>query len=221
MGGYIIYHPKRHDSVFDGQRIYYDSPSGNQDPFIWNRQFLHSYCHITQMSPQVGDINFWVSGDTFPRFNSLLCDLVFVVQEKHYWPIANSISRTDPIVDSVTAYRDHYRWAMYQHPLKRRRRFTLKADAERSFQPQTSTNTLFDIVPTLLDLGLSLEAVQCGLRAGFNSRPMRLDDTQANVLYAWLHENAAQQWRGAALAKMRRKYPELASPSPTGAPPEC
>ena len=80
MAGYIIYHPKRQSSTYKNTVIYHDNIRGNQDPYIWNRRFLHTYCHITQLSPKIGYINFWVSGDTFPLFNHLYCDLVFVIQ---------------------------------------------------------------------------------------------------------------------------------------------
>ena len=69
MSGYIIYHPKRNREIFDGTTVHYDNNEGNQDPYVWNRQFLHTYCHMTQMTPQEGQINFWVSGDTFPNFS--------------------------------------------------------------------------------------------------------------------------------------------------------
>lgn len=82
MSGYIIYHPKRNREIFDGTTVHYDNNEGNQDPYVWNRQFLHTYCHMTQMTPQEGQINFWVSGDTFPNFSQLFCDLVFVVERK-------------------------------------------------------------------------------------------------------------------------------------------
>ena len=59
---------------FGGTAVYFDTPSGNQDPYLWNDAFLHSYCHITQFHAEPGDINLWVSGDRFPEFSSLYCD---------------------------------------------------------------------------------------------------------------------------------------------------
>src|SRR5690349_2512465 len=100
MTGYLIYHPRRQRSTFGDVTVYHDGIGGNQDPYVWNRQFLHTYCHITQMSPAGGDINFWVSGDTFPDFTRLSCDLVFVVAQKLYWSYANTIEPADPLIDS-------------------------------------------------------------------------------------------------------------------------
>jgi hypothetical protein len=211
MGAYLIYHPPRVVSQLENRLIYHDSTKGNQDPYIWNTGFLHSYCHITQMSPQIGDINFWVSGDTFPNFSHLYCDLVFVVAEKRYWTEANTIAPKDSLVDSPQAYRDHYVWAS-QHFFNRRRRFTLKADPERSFQPQNSHQQLIDIVPYLNNLGLSTEELQQGLWAGFTSQPYHLS-SHAKPLYDYLAQQAAIKLVGAELEAIRKQNPQLASPS--------
>ncbi len=103
MSGYLIYHPSRAVAKFDAAVVYHDHIGGNQDPYVWNTQFLHTYCHITQMKPSEGDINFWVSGDSFPNFSHLYCDLVFVVAEKAYWKSANTIDRDNAIVDTDEA----------------------------------------------------------------------------------------------------------------------
>lgn len=210
MNGYLIYHPSRTKSVFDSIVVYHDSIGGNQDPYIWNCKFLHSYCHITQMSSIVGDINFWVSGDTFPNFNNLYCDLVFIIKEKTYWKNANTIDRTDAIIDTDEAYLDHYRWA-WQHPFKRRRRFTLKADPDNSFQPQNAFQELIDILPFLLEQGLTLPEIRRGMRAGFNSKPFSLNASLAANLYSWLDRTAAIKLEGAKLQKIRENNPHLAS----------
>src|SRR6267378_2209669 len=76
--GWLVYHPARVTNVIDGTRVHYDETSNNQDPYVWNSRFLHSFCHITQMAPELGDIEFWVNGDEWPGFTSLRCDLVLV-----------------------------------------------------------------------------------------------------------------------------------------------
>ena len=211
MNGYLIYHPSRVVSDFETIRVYHDSNSGNQDPYIWNQKFLHSYCHITQMSPKVGDINFWVSGDTFPNFSCLYCDLVFVVAEKLYWQDKNSIETSDPIVDSNEAYTDHYCWVGHgQHPYRRRRRFTLKADSESSFQPQNIDRELIDVIPFLLEQGFSLSQLRQNLRSGFNSQSMSLGSV-AVELYSWLSQYANIKLYGAKLQNIRQQNPHLAS----------
>ena len=59
----LIYHPRRDHRRFGDTAVYFDSTTGNQDPYVWNDPFLHSYCHITQFHAEPGDINLWVSGD--------------------------------------------------------------------------------------------------------------------------------------------------------------
>jgi len=212
MGGYLIYHPKRHVSSFGDITVYYDATEGNQDPYVWNTNFLHTFCHITQMKPQIGDINFWVTGDSFPNFSHLYCDLVFVVERKMYWNDPNKIDQNDPIVDSEEAYIDHYQWA-FQHNFKRRRRFTLKADRYQSFQPQDVNKNLIDILPLLINEGLSVEMLRNKSRAGYNSQPISIGSV-TGALYEWLNSNASIKLTGEILEDIRRNNVQLASPPP-------
>jgi hypothetical protein len=89
---------------FGSTVVYFDSTTGNQDPYVWNEAFLHSYCHITRFHAEAGDINLWVSGDRFPQFSRLYCDLVFTVARKCLWTDANDLHRDDPLVDSDEAW---------------------------------------------------------------------------------------------------------------------
>jgi len=205
----LIYHPRRECRRFGGKMVYFDTTMGNQDPYVWNDAFLHSYCHITQLHPEIGDVNLWVSGDRFPEFSRLYCDLVFVVAQKCQWADANSLSRGDPIVDSNQAWADHYRWHA-QHPLSRRTRFTLKADPARSFQPQEADGTLIDIVPFLRDHGVSLHSLRTGMRAGTGSQPMTIPDAAAEAIVKTL-EGAPVTLHGPELRAIRRDTPDLES----------
>jgi hypothetical protein len=202
--GWLIYHPKRQVSRFAGLTVHHDSLAGNQDPYVWNRRFLHTACHITQMSPEVGDVNFWVSGDTFPGFSILWCDLVFVVEDKIYWQDSNRIAVGDPVVDSPEAFADHYAPMPNEHPYRRRRRFTLKADPALSFQPQNDNGSLIDLVPLFADIGLGLDWLRIGLRAGWQSRPLRLPDGVASVVYKRLRDVAPVRMPGEQLEDIRR-----------------
>ncbi len=210
MKGYLIYHPKRCKSTFGNLVVYHDKTRGNQDPYVWNKSFLHTYCHITQMQPEEGDINFWVSGDRFPAFTKLYCDLVFAVEEKLFWKNRNSISEKDSLVDSEEAYNDHYRWA-HQHFFNRRRRFTLKADSTKSFQPQKETKELINILPFLEKMGLKSSALRRKLRSGRSSRPLLLSESITHELYEWLKENSPIKLKGKKLAQIRKKHRKLES----------
>jgi hypothetical protein len=209
MSGYLIYHPKRCISTFGDIRVYHDSTNDNQDPYVWNKQFLHTYCHITQIRSDLNFINFWVCGDTFPLFSHLYCDLIFVVARKEYWQQNNTIDVGDPIVDSDEAFLDHYQWAKCQHHYKRRRRFTLKADASRSFQPQDANKELIDIVPCLVDAGLTLDTLRLGLRSNKGSKPFFLTDDISTLLYDWLDQRASIKLCGEQLQQIRQDNPQL------------
>lgn len=212
MAGYIIYHPQRESSVFNNIRIFHANTIEHQDPYIWNDRFLHSYCHITQMIPEKGHTNFWVSGDTFPNFNNLFCDIVFHVVEKIYWQFANNIRQNDAIIDSYEAFNDHYRWAM-QHPFKKKRRFTLKADLKQSFQPLNHNFNLIDIVPKLRECGLSVTQLRKGLRRKtFGSQPMYIDDETVDNLFKYLSSSSFIQLYGNSLKIIRLNNQCLASP---------
>src|SRR5258705_2746969 len=142
MAGYLVYHPKRAVSLVGNRFLHHDPFGGNQDPYVWNDPFLHTYCHITQMRPEVGQTIIWVNGDDWPAFDQLCCDLVFTIDAKVFWADSNHISPDDLLLDSPRAFDEHYCWAR-QHPFRRRRRFTLKATRD-SFQPQNAKGQLID-----------------------------------------------------------------------------
>jgi|GEM_PF-815351 len=210
----LIYHPRRERRVFGSTVVYCDSTTGNQDPYVWNDAFLHSYCHITQFHAEIGDVNLWVSGDHFPEFSHLYCDLVFVVARKLPWSQANCLLREDPLVDSAEAWADHYRWCG-QHPLKSRLRYTLKADPARSMQAQTADGNLIDIVPLLQDQGLSLPDLRHGMHAGIASQPMTIPAGAAEAIEEMLNRSPVIV-RGPELRKLRQGNPGLASSVPAG-----
>ena len=212
MPDYLIYHPVRASAAFGRHRVHFDSARGNQDPYIWNRRFLHSYCHITQLRvPQPGDLIFWVSSTDYKTLPDLLCDLVFLVDDRVYWPSSSSAGRRGCVAgaDSSFAYADHYRWAK-QHPLTRRRRYTLKAHAEKSFQPQKPDGMLLDIRPMLLALGVS-QGQLLQLHAPRGSKPLPLSNEIAKRLYEMVAKGAAKKLRGVQLARVRQRSPQLAS----------
>jgi hypothetical protein len=213
MSSHLIYHPPRVRQTFGQTVVHYDRTSGNQDPFVWNRSFLHTYCHMPQLrDPQPGDINFWVSSAKLQGFSNLLCDLVFLVSERRQWRDRNCIEQSDPIVDNEISYRDHYRWAERQHSFKRRHRKTLKADPAGSFQPQAADGSLLDIVPVLTRAGYTLPLLHSGLISGYQSKPMPIPRADAKSLYVAIQQMASIQIHGAELQRIREQHPNLQSP---------
>jgi len=196
---YVIYHPKRQVSNVGQLKIYHDKFGGNEDPYIWNKKFLHSFCHITQISPIVGSHIFWVSGDSYPDFTALFCDCVFVVKEKIIWNNANSINFSDEIVDSQQAFSHHYSWVnppFKQHYFKSKKRHTLKGDEDKSFQPQDKNFNLIDICPYLISTGYTLNHLRDRIsktsngEKARNSRPLKIDGNTARLIYQELSKSS-------------------------------
>jgi len=211
MAHHLIYHPPRQRREFAEATVYFDQTTGNQDPYVWSKRFLHSYCHATELRrPEPGNLNFWVSGDSFPHFSQLLCDLVFVVEEVCVWTDRNWISEHDSVVESPEAYLDHYRWA-HQHRYKRRHRRTLKADPGCSYQPQRSDGGLIDILPHLDFLGLSKDALRKSMTKGIASKPLVLSDAVALSLSDYIANKAAIRLTGDVLYAIRAQNPGLQS----------
>jgi hypothetical protein len=98
-------------------------------------------------------------------------------------------------VDSEQCYERHYRWVK-QHPfngkIKPWKRVTLKSEPLHSFQPQTKNQELIDIVPFLINQGISLVQLRNSIsfyvsgKMARTSKPMQLNDNLANALYAFL-----------------------------------
>jgi desulfoferrodoxin (superoxide reductase-like protein) len=211
---YLIYHNKRSISEIGSLKIYHDSFTSNQDPYIWNEKFLHSFCHITQLKNEVGQINFWVGGNTLPNFSELLCDCVFLVEEKIFWDDANSIGMENKIVDNDQCFEHHYKWvngSEGQHKLKNKKRYTLKANPIKSFQPQDQNKNLIDILPFLNLHGLTTEKIINSMimtssgKQARNTKPFKLPNGLDNKLYDYLFEVASIKLTGKQLADKHPK----------------
>jgi hypothetical protein len=164
------------------------------------------------MTNEVGQINFWVSGGdsgNIDNFKRLYCDMVFVVASKHYWTNSNRITKNDKIVDNEQTYKHHYRWGNAGkddiHRLSRRR-YTIKA-TKTSFQPQDKDGNLIDILPFLNANGFSTEFLQDGrMKAGYNSKPFKIDGVLAIKLYDFLKHESAIMLTGSKIANKHPKW---------------
>lgn len=220
---WLIYHPTRECSALSKKCVaYHDSLSSNQDPYIWNKNFLHSFCHAPEVNTRKkNQINFWVSGDSYPKFTKLFCDLVFVVDMIYQWENANSISRENPIVDNDLAYEHHYKFgnlkAGQSHYFKIKKRYTFKAHSTKSFQPQDTDRKLIDIMPFLVKHGLSLSTLHQKMslnKDGTNkksAKPFLIDSNIGHELYKHLKNNAVIKLTGTFLAD---KYPKRSQNCP-------
>lgn len=210
---WLIYHPARQRTVIGNLTVYHDKFDRNEDPYIWHDNFLHTYCHITQLTnvEKQNQINFWVSGDSYPNFNQLLCDCVFVIAEKHFWTNRNHIANTDPIVDNIQSFQHHYNWVNRphsQHQFKKRQRYTLKADDIKSFQPQDSNGNLIDILQFLNYNGITTEQLRSSIshtksgKRARNSRPFKLPENLGEDLYEYLLSKATIKLLGFQLKNL-------------------
>jgi len=211
--GYLIYHPERSiNEVNNGLKIYHDQFGGNEDPYLWNDRFLHTFCHITQLKNEPGQINFWVSGDKWPNFNALYCDCIFVIQKKCFWENRNYISLIDPIVDNKQCFEHHYKWGNLKpdqpHYFKRRYRYTLKADPKKSFQPQDKSQNLIDIIPFLQEKGYSIDYLRDKIITRRGSKPFKLPDVIVPKLYNFLSCKATIKIKG---KDIKDKHPNFNS----------
>jgi hypothetical protein len=216
---YLIYHPIRIVSKVSGTKVYHDSFSGNQDPYIWNKKFLHTFCHATQIpTKEKGQIHFWVSrdkSDKYPHFSKLYCDLVFVIDTVHVWKMTNFIDRQDPLVDTDLAFKYHYKWGNLKpkqsHYFRNRQRYTFKANSKRSFQPQDINGNLIDIIPFLEMHNIELSTLQQNISLTSNgkkaipSRPHQIDSSIGQQLYDYLYNIAAIKLTGPYLANKHPK----------------
>ncbi|HKC69219.1 MAG TPA: hypothetical protein VKG26_13365 [Bacteroidia bacterium] len=59
---YLIYHPERKVAEVGKYKVHHDMFGGNEDPYILNKQFLHTYCNITQLSNNEGTYRYGFNG---------------------------------------------------------------------------------------------------------------------------------------------------------------
>lgn len=204
---YLIYHPTRQRTTIGNLTVYHDKFGGNEDPYIWNDKFLHTYCHITQLTNERGQINFWISGNSYPNFTQLFCDCVFVIDNngKYLWTHRNSIDRSDSIVDNDQTFEHHYKWANNgHHHYKKRQRYTLKADSKKSFQPQDNDRNLIDILPFLNRNGITTNKLIRSMTSKRGSRPLQLDRNLGQKLYDYLFSTAPIKLLG---RQLKNKHP--------------
>ena len=154
MNAFIMFHGQRcRKETATGDVCYCDSFKHNQDPYIFAKRFIHTYCKInllpcSQMNK--GDVIFWYTTDNSQE-GKWFCDLVFVLDEIKYWePLEEDQSKSNDYkndynlsdikfyIADETEEKDHFEWAGIDHrktKAKSHRRKSLFADPDKSFQP--------------------------------------------------------------------------------------
>ena len=209
-------HKDRVKVKIDDINVYCDSFYRNQDPYIWNESFLHTYCKINQIKVselKKGDKIFWL---TRQGKNKWFVDLVFIVERVHYWEKGKeSKSNSKDIKDSEYAhynfvelsnveydeisYQDHYKWANIDHPKKSsrcKRRVTLIASKE-SYQPQTKKGELIEI-----DSSFKVSFEREPSNRGFLCK--KLTQCEVNCIDQYIENRCKRKLTGELLANLRR-----------------
>lgn len=216
---WLIYHPERktHEELCsEAKFVYYDSFSGNQDPYIWNEKFLYSYCQLQNRREYlldrlaVGDCLFFVSterGSTQLKF--LVCDLVFEIEEIKQW------KEPFPKYDSLCNYswKDHYRWWV-DHPncLIESKRYSFVASSEKSFQPIKPDGKLVNILRTLTDNDEDISQILTRNKTtekACASKPIEISTRSGLAVLKKLNHDLYHKHYGAELFKLRNEKKEI------------
>ncbi|MCY1563607.1 hypothetical protein NW133_01265 [Staphylococcus pettenkoferi] len=218
MTSYIFIHPERDCRKFDDIIVYHDSFIGNEDPYIWRKRFLHSFCKITDYSYNKNDEDdtiFWVSIKNENNENKYVCDLVFKVDECEFWydsmkkqreAIRNNeaLNINSKVVENdCKALKYHFSLGEKDHSWSakyNRRRVTLKA-TEDSFQPQTQERKLLDITGMLKEV-LGTKFNELGKKTNYGYKPVELNKEQVKNLYCKINESSPIKLTGRELENL-------------------
>ena len=217
MNAFIMFHGQRcRKETATGDVCYCDSFEHNQDPYIFAKRFIHTYCKInllpcSQMNK--GDVIFWFTTDNSPK-GKWFCDLVFVLDEIKYWkPLEENQSKSNDYKNNYklsdikfyiadeTEEKDHFEWAGVDHrktKAKSHRRKSLFADPEKSFQPLDDKDRLICMDEIRLDLS-DVKPTKSGYPKKI------LTEEECEDILEHINKKATKKLYGTELKKMRNK----------------
>lgn len=198
MPNYIMLHQNRIKVKIGDIVVYCDDFKGNQDPYIWSKNFLNTYCKTSQIKAselKKGDKLFWFSRQGRRSDDRWFVDLVFIVDKVIYWERSDKERNVDGY-----PFEDHFKWAKFDHPKigdRPKRRFTIIASKE-SYQPQTENKELIEIIDSdILEL---FKHSSCGSK-GFKCEEINSEDIKKIENY--ILENKKIELKGLDLFKLR------------------
>ena len=219
MNAFIMFHGQRcRKETATGAVCYCDSFKHNQDPYIFAKRFIHTYCKINLLPcsrMKKGDVIFWYTIDNSQE-GKWFCDLVFVLDEIKYWePLKGVQSNSNEYkndyklsdinsksyIADKTEIEDHFKWAGIDHrktKAKSHRRKSLFADPEKSFQPLDDKNRLI----CMDRIGLDLSDVK-GTNRGYPKKI--LTEKECEEILRHLDKEATKKLYGTKLKEMRTK----------------
>lgn len=211
----LFFHNKRAQSKFtdsnsETHTIYHDNLSRNQDPYIWNKNFLYSFCKMKNISPSnvnVNDIIYFIEKQTIHTQSGnktkFKCDLVFCVKQKFIWEQDKNIPLKNlslPHVDKYT-YFNHYYWTIFDHikpSTKPNKRFTFVANEDNSFQPHDKKTRI------LIDVTKEIEQIfkhKTITTSTFNTNEVAIQEFQKKIN----NEELVHKFNGEYLEQFREK----------------
>lgn len=200
----IIYHPPRIKVDYNNENfIYCDSFNWNQDPYIWNKEFLYSFCHITQIRQEFKQkdyIYFFVNSLNLKNIlddKELYLDTVFYVDEAKEWEIVNKIYRKSEVIPKYNienTFSEHFSWVnKWQHIFKKRKhRYTLYWCPNKSFLISKNKEML-NIYDDIRELILN-ENWENRFLAWNWSKPFYIDAETTNKLYSKFQSLEWKNW---------------------------
>jgi hypothetical protein len=213
MQDYIIFHPRRSTFRVEGiasvqqavERQWvgtiHADPSHpdfgeNEDPYVWDTQWLYSYCHATQLRRNfnkrtafvdIGSRLFFCENKD-ARNGKLTIDTVFVVGERHVWESVGAVppkSIPGAIDERSEVYQRHFRHGINEVGGGHRGKYTYTAshqDPKRSFLPLDELGEALTVSAVIL-MDVSTELLRSRVPAGQTSHTLRMSRRDADTLY--------------------------------------
>ena len=129
-------------------------------------------------------------------------------------PVIRLNTTSDIMWENHKIFEHHYKWVnrpYNQHHFKRRRRYTLKSNPERSFQPLEKNNKLIEFYPILNKIGLCKESIINKMfktkngKNAINTYPFHLENKMAKLLYKEINIKSSKRITGNMLSN---KHPQ-------------
>jgi len=182
--------------------IYADSKKGNQDPYIWNKNFVYSFCHANGFINKFekGDYLFFLSPNSkgWKSATKFYIDTVINVEKIIEWPEKNKRKQNDlyPYFEKEgfkindCLWKDHFQYpSMGQHNNKKL--FTIIGDSDKSYVPfhnRPFEDNDFKILKNLINRK-SNNYDDWEYNKNWNMYPTVLDDDIKNIVCKNLSKN--------------------------------
>lgn len=193
----ILSHGQRMSKEICNSRVYYENyHSNNVCPYIFEKQFLHTFCK--RIAHKEWDIHIWVTYTKNSKWaiESILCDLFFKIERIIYWSYDSP-----PSGFSKNARKFHFLRGRRQH---KRKTYHTAIATNDSYQPQDSNWNLIDLVPffkkiDILDIDSVFKPLpRTWIRVDIN----KINEIDWDALLKYINSKAKIKLKGELLEKM-------------------